>query len=269
MHILPRHPRRRLRGLRRGRRPARGRRARAAAPPLRRRSPRRGLRIVLGANARTAEERPRCHGRPDLPRTGLLDLSELDELVALDRPEHKEEPWVPVAPTRLPPTTARRLFAELRRARCSSTTRTTRSPARRGVRRRTAAATRSARHEEDALPHQRRLASRAGADARRPRTGKQTVCPRRAQGALRRAAQHRVGPRRWKRPASTSSTAFRRSRPTRRGRWSCATNRTGCAVTRTSAPATTTGHGPRCTRTSASSPRTRRSPPTSPTCSTT
>ena len=31
---------------------------------------------------------------------GLLDLSELHELVALDRPELKEDPWVPVVPAR-------------------------------------------------------------------------------------------------------------------------------------------------------------------------
>jgi polyphosphate kinase len=46
---------------------------------------------------------------------GLLDLAELDELVALDRPELKEEPWVPVVPARFAADDGERLFAELRR----------------------------------------------------------------------------------------------------------------------------------------------------------
>ena len=63
VHDLPGHARRRLRGLRRGRRPARGGRARAAAPPLRRCRARRGLGLLLDADARAAEERARRRGR--------------------------------------------------------------------------------------------------------------------------------------------------------------------------------------------------------------
>ncbi len=46
---------------------------------------------------------------------GLLDLAELDEFVALDRPELKEEPWVPVVPARFASENADALFAELRK----------------------------------------------------------------------------------------------------------------------------------------------------------
>jgi polyphosphate kinase len=46
---------------------------------------------------------------------GLLDLAELDELVALGRPELKEEPWVPVVPTRFAADDGESMFAELRK----------------------------------------------------------------------------------------------------------------------------------------------------------
>jgi polyphosphate kinase len=46
---------------------------------------------------------------------GLLDLAELDELVALDRPELKEDPWVPVVPTRFAADNGEAMFAELRK----------------------------------------------------------------------------------------------------------------------------------------------------------
>ena len=49
-----------------------------------------------------------------------------------------------------------------------------------------------ARHQADALPHQRRLADRRGADARR-RCGQAGHGARRADGALRRDAEHPVG----------------------------------------------------------------------------
>jgi len=45
---------------------------------------------------------------------GLLDLAELHELFALDRPDLKDEPWVPVVPTRFG-SADEALFAELRK----------------------------------------------------------------------------------------------------------------------------------------------------------
>jgi polyphosphate kinase len=48
---------------------------------------------------------------------GLLDLAELHELVALDRPDLKDEPWYPVVPARFAAaTTADDLFAEIRKS---------------------------------------------------------------------------------------------------------------------------------------------------------
>jgi polyphosphate kinase len=45
----------------------------------------------------------------------LLGLSQLNEFVMLDRPELKEEPWVPVVPTRFASDDGEALFAELRK----------------------------------------------------------------------------------------------------------------------------------------------------------
>jgi polyphosphate kinase len=46
---------------------------------------------------------------------GLLDLAELDEFFALERPDLKEEPWVPVVPARFAADDGDTLFAELRK----------------------------------------------------------------------------------------------------------------------------------------------------------
>ena len=47
---------------------------------------------------------------------GLLDLAELNELFGLERPELKEEPWVPVVPTRFASESRDAFFAELRKS---------------------------------------------------------------------------------------------------------------------------------------------------------
>ena len=47
---------------------------------------------------------------------GLLDLAKLSELVELDRPELKEDAWVPVVPSRFAAGDCDALFAELRKA---------------------------------------------------------------------------------------------------------------------------------------------------------
>jgi polyphosphate kinase len=47
---------------------------------------------------------------------GLLDLAELDELVALERPELKDDPWIPVVPTRFAGESGDALFSEIRRS---------------------------------------------------------------------------------------------------------------------------------------------------------
>src|SRR6188472_491681 len=47
---------------------------------------------------------------------GLLDLAELNELFGLERPELKDEPWVPVVPTRFASESRDAFFAELRKS---------------------------------------------------------------------------------------------------------------------------------------------------------
>ena len=63
----------------------------------------------------------------------------------------------------------------------------------------------SRRDQDDALPDRRQLAAGRSADRSR-RTGQAGGGPGRAEGALRRAQQHRVGERGWSRRASMSST---------------------------------------------------------------
>ena len=100
------------------------------------------------------------------------------------------------------------------------------------------------------------------------REGQAGRLPRRAEGAIRRTAQHRVVARarasgrrrRLRRPRPEDPREARAARPARAERV--------CAATSTSAPATTTRRTHRPTRTSGCSPRTRTSPPTSPTSST-
>ena len=65
---------------------------------------------------------------------------------------------------------------------------------------------RRARDQADRVPHERRLAARAGADPR-GRARQAGGLPGRAQGALRRAREHPAGRARWRRRACTSSTA--------------------------------------------------------------
>ncbi len=69
VHDVPGHARRRLLRLRRGGRPARGGRAGAAPPPLRRPGAPRDLGLVLDADAPAAEGRPRRGRGAGLPRS--------------------------------------------------------------------------------------------------------------------------------------------------------------------------------------------------------
>ena len=76
------------------------------------------------------------------------------------------------------------------------------------------------------------------------------------------------GPKSWKRKASTWSTASSASRCMPSSAWWCAARPGTSRAMSTSARATTMPPRPRSTRTWASSPPTRTSAPTSPTCST-
>ena len=92
--------------------------------------------------------------------------------------------------------------------------------------------------------------------------------PRGAQGALRRAREHRLGARAGGGGRPRRLRPARRSRPTPSACSSCAARATACATTSTSGPATTTRRPRACTPTSGCSRATSRSAPTSPTCST-
>ena len=122
-------------------------------------------------------------------------------------------------------------------------------------------------HQADALPDQRGQPDRRQPRPRR-RDGQAGGGARRAQGPLRRGAQHRLGPR------AGGGRRARRLRPrrpedARQGRAGRAPRgRRHPPLRATWAPATTTRRPPRSTRTSACSPPTRRSATTSPTCST-
>ena len=118
-----------------------------------------------------------------------------------------------------------------------------------------------------ALPHGRELADR-GRSASRRGGGEGGRRVRRAQGELRRGAQHRLG---------TAARAGGRPGGLRRGRtqesregraWSRAGRRARSAATRTSAPGTTTRRRRGSIPTWACSPPTPRSPTISETCST-
>ena len=136
------------------------------------------------------------------------------------------------------------------------------------VRRPRGGRSRGDRDQVDRVPDERRHAARAGADRRLgARQADASVSSRSRRAATSAATSS--GRERSSRPASTSSTASPGSRSTRRRRSSCGARQAACAATSISAPATTTPSLPAATRTSGSSRPTRRSPPTSPTSSTT
>ena len=143
------------------------------------------------------------------PVRGLIDMSELSEIANLDRPELKFEPLgrrdaAPVHRSRR--AHAVRVAAEERRARAAPV-RLVRLE-RRGVRRAGGARSAGQRAQDDRLSDERRVGARAGAD----RGGGERQAggvPRRAEGSLRRAAEHPVVAAGSSRRASTSCTASR------------------------------------------------------------
>ena len=169
---LPRHPRRRLRGLGRRRRPARGGRAGAAAPPLRRRRPARGLDLDLAGDAGAAAAGTRRRRRPGLrdPRSArpgrprpaarprpagarVSALARRDAGQARPR-EGAARPLRRDPPRRLPrPPALRVVRGQLR-----------------GLRPRRRARPGRDRDEDRRLPDERRQPTRAGADLSSPRT---------------------------------------------------------------------------------------------------
>ena len=200
-----------------------------------------------------------------------IDLSFLWQLLGLDRPDLKDEPWPPVTAGRLLVRRGRRPL-DLRRHPPPGAAR---APPVRELHEQRRAVHRAGRRrppgavdQDDAVPRRRRQRDHPQPDPGR-RARHAGGGARRAQGPLRRGDQRAVG---------TPARARRRARRVRHGRpedalarscSSCATTATGCAATATSAPATTTRRPPASTRTSGSSRATTTSVPTPPSCSTT
>ena len=199
---------------------------------------------------------------------GLLDLADAMQLAGLDRPELKDEPWVPVTHPRFAAGPSV-IFSEIAKADVlvhhpydSFAT------SFEAFVRAAASDPDVIAHEGDRLPDERRDAARARAD-RGGREREAERLPRRAEGALRRAAEHRVvtgaracgRPRRLRLPEPEDPREGDARRASRGGR--------AAPVRAHRHRATTTPSPPASTRTSGCSPPIRRSPRTSPTSSTT
>ena len=196
--LLPRHPRRRLRGLRRGRRPPAGRRGRAAPPALRRGGAAGGRREHRPRRARAAAHGARPRGAPGLrrrraarPRRSVADLRRA-------RVHRPARPAVDAGHAAAP---AGQGVRARQRPRRDAARRHPRAPPlrlvcdlRRAVRRAGRRRSGRARDQDDRLPHVRRLAALSGAHPR-DRARQAGGLHGRAQGALRRAREHRLGAR--------------------------------------------------------------------------
>ena len=177
-----------------------------------------------------------------------LDYDDLRPIADLNVPPLRYEPWTPVVPPPLADEDGD-IFKVIREGDVLvhmpvRKLRRQRRALHQGRRRRPE----GAGDQDDALPHRRGQPVHPDAHPRR-RGAQAGRLPRRAQGPLRRGAQHPASPPRWKRPASTSSTAWSGSRRTPRRRWSSARTPTASAATPTSAPATTTPAPPASTPT--------------------
>ena len=201
---------------------------------------------------------------------GLMDLADLREIADLDRPELKHEPWIPVTRARLAdPEAAGDLFARIRADDLlvhlpyeSFVT------SRRGLRARGGQGRGRRGGQDDGLPHVRRHRAPAGAH----RGGR----ARQAGGCLVEL-KARFDERRnieWSRAMEQAGVhvvhGFRDLKI--HAKTTLVIRREGGVLRRYAHIGTGNYNGrdrARCTRISASSPTTRRSPPTSPTSSTT
>ena len=171
---------------------------------------------------------------------GLLGLADLMELVELDRPDLKDEPWVPVVPARFTANENGELFDEIRRGTVlvhhpyDSFARTFEAFMRSAARdQRTVAVKTSVYRTSQDSPNV------PGADrGGRGRRSRPSASSSSRHGSTNGATSS--GRESWSRQASTSSMAFRRSRFTRKARSSSGARRTGYGATPTSEPATTT-----------------------------
>ena len=207
---LPRHARRRPRGVRRGRRPARGRRARAPPRALRRGDAARGVGVDVAGDAgaaATGSARPR---RARVP-------------ARRDARPRRSRPALPARPARSqerPLGAGRAAAVELDRVGRRAVRRDPRRrpprppPLRlvrgqlRVVRRPRGGRSRGDRDQVDRVPDERRHAARAGADRRLGARQADASASSRSRRAATSAATS-SGRARSSRPASTSSTASR------------------------------------------------------------
>ena len=194
----------------------------AVESELRRRRFGDAVRLEVSASASRALRERLVAGlavRPDhvYALEGLLDQADLWQLVALDRPELKLEPWAPMIPPRWARAkTPHRVFDEIKRGelfvhhpydsfRASFE----------AFAEAAALDPDTHRDQDDRVPDERRLGARLV--AHRVRGGGQAVgVPRRAQGSLRRAAEHRVVARDGAGGRPRRPRLRRRSRSTRR-----------------------------------------------------
>ena len=239
--LLPRDARRRPRGVRRGRRPAARGGGGAAPPALRRGGPRRGRVRHRSRAAQPAHGGARRRGAPGLrrprhhrPQRPLADRQAARSPGAARHAVVAGDAAAPAAggglghlrgdpPRRHPRPPPLRLVLDLGRA----------------VRAAGVGGPRRPRDQDDRVPHVRRHAPHPGAD---PGDGERQAgrVPRGAQGALRRAGEHRLGEgagggggaRRLRPPVAEDAREVRSS--------SSGARATACATTCTSGPATTT-----------------------------
>ena len=201
---------------------------------------------------------------------GLLDLSELAQLFRVERPDLRDPAWVGATPPRFAAAIANDdLFAEIRRSDqlvhhpYESFATTFEAFVRAAAKDKDVIGLKTTVYRtSDESPLVPALIEAAG--------GRQAErLPRRAEGPLRRAAEHRVVAQARARRCARRVRLPEPEDPPARRRWSCVGKATCSAATSTSARATTTRSTRGSTRTSGSSRRTRRSQPTSPICSTT
>ena len=212
---VPRHARRRLRARRRRRRATCSRRSSRSCASAARSDDRVRLEVDAAMSRRVLDLLSASSSSPtsDVYRVdGPLDLSGLWSLDALDRPELKDEPWTP----------SRRRPARFDRAtrQRSTSSRVLRdgdvlvhhpydsfATSVEAFVEQAAPRPDCARDQADALPHRGRREPDRGRAHPRRRTGQAGRRARRAEGALRRAGEHRAGRSGSRRRACTSSTA--------------------------------------------------------------
>ena len=216
-------------------------RAGAAATAVRRHGPRRDLRVDVRRDAEAHQGGPRCARRPGLPRRRAArprrprTRSSTSTVPISRRSAGAGDPAAPRGPDH----GRRALRRDQARGHPRPPPLRVVRDERRDVRPGRGARSGRDRDQDDGVPHERRVAARSRPDRGRRRRQADRV-PRRAEGTLRRAAEHRVvtragaigSARRLRLPDPEDARQDDARRPARGKR--------ACGATSTSAPATTT-----------------------------